>query len=55
MAILSGIILIIQIYFHQKNNSDKNFKLFALNNYYGLSVFITLIDNCNLWLKIKNF
>ena len=43
IAILSGIILIIQIYSHQKNNSDKNFKLFALNNYYGLSVFITLI------------
>jgi 4-hydroxybenzoate polyprenyltransferase len=43
MAILSGIIFIIQIYFHQKNNSEKNFKLFALNNYYGLSVFITLM------------
>ncbi|MEK9741485.1 MAG: 4-hydroxybenzoate octaprenyltransferase [Pelagibacteraceae bacterium] len=43
LAILSGIILIIQIFSHQKNNSDKNFKLFALNNYYGLSVFITLI------------
>ena len=43
IAILSGIILIIQIYSHQKNNSDKNFKLFALNNYYGLSVLITLI------------
>ena len=43
LAILSGIILIIQIFSHQKNNLDKNFKLFALNNYYGLSVFITLI------------
>jgi 4-hydroxybenzoate polyprenyltransferase len=43
MAILSGIIFIIQIFFHQKNNSEKNFKLFALNNYYGLSVFITLM------------
>ena len=47
LAILSGIILIIQIFSHQKNNSDKNFKLFALNNYYGLSVFITLLITAN--------
>ena len=43
LAILSGFILLAQVLFYDDKNNKKNSKLFALNNYYGLSIFLTLL------------
>lgn len=43
MAILSSFILFVQVLNYEEKNLKKNSKLFALNNYYGLSVFLTLM------------
>jgi len=43
MAILSSSILFVQVLNYDEKNTKKNSKLFALNNYYGLSVFLTLM------------
>ena len=47
LAILSSGILFFQILVYEKDKPEKNFKLFALNNYYGLSVFLTLMVTIN--------
>jgi 4-hydroxybenzoate polyprenyltransferase len=47
MAILSSGNLFFQILVYRKDKPEKNFKLFALNNYYGLSVFLTLMVTIN--------
>ena len=43
LAILSGFILLAQVLLYDDKNNKKNSKLFALNNYYGLSIFLTLL------------
>ena len=43
LAILSGFILFAQVLLYDDKNNKKNSKLFALNNYYGLSIFLTLL------------
>ena len=43
MSIISSCILFAQVLKYEEENTEKNFKLFALNNYYGLSIFITLM------------
>jgi 4-hydroxybenzoate polyprenyl transferase len=43
MAILSSCILFAQVLKYEEENTEKNPKLFALNNYYGLSIFLTLM------------
>ena len=47
LAILSSGILFFQILVYEKDKPEKNFKLFALNNYYGLSIFLTLMVTIN--------
>ena len=47
LAILSSGILFFQILVYEKDTPKKNFKLFALNNYYGLSIFLTLMVTIN--------
>ena len=43
LALLSGFILFAQVLLYDDKNNKKNSKLFALNNYYGLSIFLTLL------------
>ena len=43
MSIISSCILFAQVLKYEEENTEKNSKLFALNNYYGLSIFITLM------------
>jgi 4-hydroxybenzoate polyprenyltransferase len=43
LAMLSGFILFAQVLLYDDKNNKKNSKLFALNNYYGLSIFLTLL------------
>lgn len=43
LIFLSSLILIIQIYLFDGKEYKKNAKLFALNNYYGLSIFFILL------------
>ena len=43
LALLSGFILFAQVLLYDDKNNKKNSKLFALNNYYGLSIFLTLM------------
>ncbi len=43
MAMLSSCILFAQVLKYEEENTEKNSKLFALNNYYGLSIFLTLM------------
>ena len=43
LMFLSSLILIIQIYLFDGKEYKKNAKLFALNNYYGLSIFFILL------------
>ena len=43
LIFLSSLILIIQIYLFDSKEYKKNAKLFALNNYYGLSIFFILL------------
>ena len=43
LALLSGYILYAQLLLYDDKNNKKNSKLFALNNYYGLSIFLTLL------------
>jgi 4-hydroxybenzoate polyprenyltransferase len=40
---LSSCILFAQVLKYEEENTEKNSKLFALNNYYGLSIFLTLM------------
>ena len=47
LAILSGFILLAQVLLYDDKNNKKNSKLFALNNYYGLSIFLTLLLEIN--------
>ena len=47
LAILSSSVLFFQIHAYDKKKPEKNSKLFALNNYYGLSVFLTLMLTIN--------
>lgn len=43
MSMLSSCILFAQVLKYEEENTEKNSKLFALNNYYGLSIFLTLM------------
>ena len=43
LTFLSSLILIIQIFLFDSKEYKKNAKLFALNNYYGLSIFLILL------------
>ena len=43
VAILSSGILFYQVFAYKKNKPNKISKLFALNNYYGLSIFLALM------------
>ena len=43
LALLSGFILFAQVLLYDDKNNKKNSKLFGLNNYYGLSIFLTLL------------
>jgi len=43
MSMLSSCILFAQVLKYEEENTEKNSKLFALNNYYGLSIFLTLL------------
>lgn len=47
LVIISSVMLFYQVFTYEKNKPKKSFKLFALNNYYGLSVFLTLIVTIN--------
>jgi 4-hydroxybenzoate polyprenyltransferase len=47
IIILSSGILFYQVFAYKKNKPDKNSKLFALNNYYGLSIFLALMITIN--------
>lgn len=47
LALLSSGILFFQILSYENDKPEKNFKLFALNNYYGLSIFLTLMVTIN--------
>jgi len=43
LTFLSSLILIVQIFLFDSKEYKKNAKLFALNNYYGLSIFLILL------------
>ena len=47
IAILSSGILFFQVFAYEKNKPYKSSKLFALNNYYGLSIFLALMITMN--------
>ena len=47
IAILSSGILFFQVFAYEKNKPNKSSKLFALNNYYGLSIFLALMITIN--------